>query len=404
MNRNFWKMTLVLGLMNTIGPFATDMYLPAFPRIASEFSTSAASVQITLTTYFLAFSIAQLFFGPASDMYGRKPPIYVGLVLLIASSIGCAFAPSIEILTVLRFFQGIAAAGVLAIPRAVIRDCYTGVKATQLMGTMMLVSSVAPMLAPMIGSFLIIPFGWRSVFVLFSVISVLILFLHTFFLPETLAPENRKPFSPSSLLESLVFLFRDRSFLGFTLIGGLGMAGLFAFIGNASFVYMTHFGLTPLQFGLAFGVNAVGLMVANQFSATMMARLGSVRLIRLATACYAGLAVLLLVLFLVGVDSFWIMAGLLMVVNMFFGFFSPAAAVLTLEEHGRMAGAAASLSGTLQMLMATFAMTLGGVLFNGTPIPMLSVIAASAVLAFVLAIVTTRGLRVAPSAAGAGKR
>ena len=391
MDREFLKMTLVLGLMNTIGPFATDMYLPAFPSIAGELDASAAAVQITLTAYFLAFSVSQLVFGPASDSVGRKRPMYVGLVLLVVSSIGCALAPSIEVLGVMRFIQGIGAAGVLAIPRAIIRDRYTGVNATQLMGTMMLVSSVAPMVAPTLGSFIIVPFGWRAVFVAFTLITVLVLVLHTFALPETLPPENRKPFSLSSLLTSFSGLARNRGFLGYTLIGGLGMAGLFTFIGSASFVYMERFGLGPTQFGLVFGANAIGLMLANQFSARAMARFGPALLIRGSTLLYALSSGLLLTIFLAGGGAFWVLAGLLILTNMFFGFFAPAAAVLALEEHGQIAGVAASLSGTLQMLMATIAMTVGGILFDGTAIPMLSMIAICAVSAFGVAVLTTRG-------------
>lgn len=393
MGREFWRMTIVLGLMNTIGPFATDMYLPAFPAIAGEFGASVAGVQVTLTAYFLAFSVSQLVFGPLSDTFGRKLPIYIGLVLLLVSSIGCAFAPSIEALGALRFLQGVGAAGVLAIPRAIIRDRYTGVNATQLMGTMMLVSTVAPMIAPTLGSFLIVPFGWRSVFVAFSLIVALVLVLDTLALPETLAKRNRKPFSLPNLLTSFAGLARNRSYMGYTVIGGLGMGGLFAFIGSSSFVYMDHFGLSPTQFGLIFAVNAIGLMLANQFSAKLMARFGPVRLIRGSTLLYAGFAGLLLAIFLMGGGSYWLLAGMLLIVNMFFGFFAPASAVLALEDHGEIAGVAASLSGMVQMLMATLAMSLGGMLFDGTAIPMLSVIFSCAVLSVGFGFVATRGQR-----------
>lgn len=392
-DRDLLKMALILGLMSMIGPFAIDMYLPALPTIAEHLGVDATGAQMTLTTYFIAFGVAQLFYGPASDMFGRKPPITFGIVLFAVASLGCALAPSIEILALLRFFQGLGAAGVMSIPRAIIRDRYTGAKATRLMSSIMLVISISPMLAPLIGSFIIGPFGWRAVFVAVMLAAGLSLALLSFALPETLAPEDREPFSAAAMLQSFATLVRDPGFMGLTFIGAFGMSAFFTFLGSASFIYMDYFGLNPNQFALAFAANAAGFFLASQFAANLMARLGPVRLIRWATFGYALFASLLFGAFILGLGSFPVMVVLLIFANTFFGFVMPSSMVLALEEHGPIAGAAASLGGTMQMLLATVCMAIGSMVFNGTPVPMLAVIAICAIGTFVLALATVRGRR-----------
>ncbi len=397
MDRDLLKMALILGLMSMIGPFAIDMYLPALPTIANDFGAEAAHAQMTLTAYFIVFGVSQLFYGPASDMFGRKPPIYFGMAIFAAASIGCAFAPSIEMLTLLRALQGLGAAGVMSIPRAIVRDSYTGAKATRLMSTIMLVVSISPMLAPLVGSLIIVPFGWRAVFLAVALATGVALMLHAFVLPETLPPADRKAFKMGTMLKSFGILIRDPGFMGLTFIGAFGMSAFFTFLGSASFVYMEHFGLTPEQFALAFAANAIGFFGASQFAANLMARLGPVRLMRGSTFFYALFAGLLFLTFALGIDNFPLMVALLMLANTFFGFVMPAAMVLALEDHGPIAGAAASLGGTLQMLLATLAMAIGGILFDGTPLPMLAIIAVCAIGTFVLSMLTVRVRRATPA-------
>lgn len=390
MARNLFKMALILGLMSTIGPFAIDMYLPALPGIAGDFDAQVATAQLTLTSYFLAFGAAQLFYGPASDMFGRKPPIYFGLGLFAIASVGCALAPNIETLIGLRFIQGLGAAGVMSIPRAIIRDRYTGAEATRLMSSVMLVISISPMLAPLVGSFIIVPFGWRAVFYAVTLASGASLLLTMLALPETLPKMDRVPFRMGTMFKSFGTLFRDANYLGLTFVGGFGMSAFFTFLGSASFIYIGYYGMTPTQFSLAFAMNAAGFFLATQFASTVMQRFGPSRLIRGATFGYLVSSALLLGLFLAGFGSLVMMMGLLVFSNLFMGLIIPSAMVLSLEDHGPIAGTAASLGGTMQMLVATLAMVLGGMFFDGGPIPMLVIITTAAAGAFILAMVSVR--------------
>src|SRR4051812_46975682 len=280
MTASFTRNAVVLGLLSAVGPFAIDMYLPALPSIAADLGASTAATQMTLTAFFIAFGLCQIAYGPLSDVYGRKPPLYAGLALFTLGSIGCAFAPNVGWLIACRFLQGTGAAAMGVIPRAIIRDLHTGVEATRLMALVMLVFSVSPILAPLSGSALIVPFGWRAVFVAVTVAAVIGLVLTISLLPETRPAAERIRGDLRSVLGSFAELLRDWHFLGLTFIGGLGMASFFAFLATSSFVYINHYGLSPTQYSMAFSVNAIGFIGASQFAASLGARFSMERMVR----------------------------------------------------------------------------------------------------------------------------
>src|SRR5450432_1466596 len=272
MSSSFLRNAIVLGLLSAVGPFAIDMYLPALPTIAGDLHASTGATQMTLMAFFVAFGVCQIAYGPASDMIGRKPPLYFGLAVFLLGSIGCALAPSIGWLIAFRFLQGVGGSAVMVIPRAIIRDLHTGVDATRLMSLVMLVFSVSPILAPLAGSALIVPFGWRAVFVAVIVVAALALVLIRLFLPETRLRKDRVAISVGSLLEGFGLLIRNPRFLGLTFIGGFGFASLFALMAGSSFLYINHFGLTPTQYSVAFSVNVIGIFGASQFAAALDVR------------------------------------------------------------------------------------------------------------------------------------
>src|SRR3954453_11969791 len=185
MTSSYARNAIVLGLLAAVGPFAIDMYIPALPTIASDLHASTVAVQMTLMAFFIAFGLCQIVYGPVSDMIGRKPPLYFGLSVFAIGGIGCWLSPSVEWLIFFRFVQGIGAAAGMVIPRAIIRDLHTGIEATRLMSLVMLVFSVSPILAPLTGSALIVPFGWRAVFVAVTAAAVIGLVLSISLLPET---------------------------------------------------------------------------------------------------------------------------------------------------------------------------------------------------------------------------
>jgi len=380
-----FRTALVLGLLSAVGPFTIDMYLPAMPAIESDLQTNVAATQMTLTAYFLAFGIAQLFYGPFADQVGRKPPIYLGMGIFILGSIGCALAPTIGWLTAFRVLQGLGAAAVMVIPRAIIRDMHTGTQATRLMALLMLVISVSPMLAPLAGSGMLVFGSWRLIFWTLCLAAVVSLVLTYKYQPETLRPENRVRVNLRSLARGASVLLRDPVFMGLTFVGGFGMASFFVFIASASFVYTQQFGLSPTAFSLAFAVNALGFIGASQFAGPIGERFGIVALLRWAVAGFAVFATILLGLALSGLASLPVIIIMLILANACLGLVIPTTMVMALDAHGDIAGLASSLGGTLQMLAGGAMITLSGPFFDGTALPMIAAIATCSWLAVLLA-------------------
>ena len=390
MTSNYLRNAIVLGLLSAVGPFAIDMYLPALPSIASSLNASTAATQMTLKAFFLAFGVCQIVYGPLSDMVGRKPPLYFGVSLFIVGSIGCGLAPTIEWLIAFRFVQGLGASALMVIPRAIIRDLHTGVEATRLMALVMLVFSVSPILAPLTGSALIVPFGWRAVFVAVTVAAVAGLVLLATLLPETRPAQDRIKVSVGGVLNGFGQLFRDWHFLGLTLIGGLGMASFFAFLASSSFIYIDHYGLTPTQYSLAFSVNAISFIGASQFAAAIGGRFGMGRMVIGAVAMFALFAVILFGLTIAGHDSLLTLIALLFAANAFLGLVIPSTMVLALEDHGPIAGVASALGGTLQMVTGGIVIAIVSMFFDGTSLPMVTTIALCAVGALIVSLATLR--------------
>jgi MFS transporter, DHA1 family, multidrug resistance protein len=377
-------MSVILGLVAAVGPFAIDMYLPAMPDIGRDFGVDQQAVQWTIVGYFITFGLAQLAYGPWADQAGRKPPLYAGLALFIAGTVMCALAPSIGWLIFGRMVQGLGGAANMVVLRAVIRDLATGPQATRMMSTIMIVIAVSPLLAPLSGAGLLTIGDWRLIFWALLVAAVLSFFLIQFALPETLTESNRQEFNLASTLAGAKLLLVDRDFMVMTFLAGFAFASFFVFIASASFVYTQEFGLSPTQFSFAFAVNAIGFFAASQFASPLSQRLGTLRMIvgaslGFALATFAGFG-----LALAGLASLPVTMSTLFVGNVFLGVILPTAQVQALEAHGENAGLASSLGGTMQMVAAGVLVAAAGPFLDGTVVPMLGAIALCGLIALVL--------------------
>ena len=395
----FARIAIVLGLLSAVGPFAIDMYLPAMPTIAADLHTTTALTQATLTVFFLGFGVCQIVYGPWSDVAGRRLPFAIGIGLFILGAIGCSFAPTIHWLIAFRALQGMGAAACAVIPRAIVRDLHTGPQATRLMALMILVFSVSPILAPLVGSALIVPFGWRAVFVAVTITALVGLGLIATVLPETRPPEQRVEASVSAILAGFGQLLTHARFLGLSATGGLGMSAFFIFLANSSFIYIDHFGLTPTQYSLCFSINAVGFIGASQLAAGLGVRYGQARVVMGAVASFAFFTFLLLAVSAAGVDSLPVLVALLVCAFTCLGLVIPTSVVMALEDHGPIAGMASALTGTMQMLLGGAAIVGSSLAFDGTVLRMVTSIAVCATGVLVICFATlASGRRVAEPA------
>lgn len=386
----FLRTAIVLGLLSCVGPFAIDMYLPAMPEIGAELGADVQAMQGTIIGYFIAFGLAQMIYGPWADARGRRGPMTFGVVVFLAGSLICALAPSIGWLIAGRVVQGLGGAAVMVIPRAVIRDLFTGHQATRMMAAVMMVISVSPFLAPLVGTAILAVGGWRPIFGALAVAAAVSLVLIRLALPETLAPANRQPLDLGAMRSGLARLLADRGFMVLTFLGAFGMASFFVFIAAASFVYAGHFGLTPLQFSLAFAVNAAGFFIASQAAAGLGLRHGALRVALVATTGFMIATVGLFLIALTAPLPLWLMMAGLFVANACLGLVIPTVMVLALDDQGDIAGLASSLGGTLQMLTGGLMAAAAGPFLDGTPVPMLGAIALCGVAAFGLTLLVPR--------------
>lgn len=388
-----FRMALLLGLLSAVGPFAIDMYLPALPEVARDLGTSEARAALTLTAYFIVFGVAQMIYGPLSDAIGRKPPLVLGVSVFLGATIAAALAPDIGWLIAARAVQGLGAATLMAVPRAVIRDMATGPAAARMMAAIMIVISISPMLAPLTGSMVMAWGGWREIFAVLAVAAGVSLGLIVLALPETLAVAARRPVRLAEMLTGARRLLGDRRFLGLTMIGGFGMASFFVFLASASFVYSGQYGLSPTGFSLAFAVNAIGFFSASQFAGRLAERFGMERVIALAITGFALSALVLSLVVLAGFDALPVVVAGLFVGNAFLGLVMPTAMVMSLDPHPDIAGLASSLGGTMQMLTGGVMIALTGLFMDNTAATMVPAIALCAVLAWVAAAASLPRLR-----------
>src|ERR1700730_3756341 len=361
------------------------MYLPALPSIGGALHASPAAVQMSLMVFFFTLGVCQVVYGPLSDIFGRKMPIYVGLAIFTIGSVGCAFAPNINVLIGFRVLQSLGACAGMVVPRAVVRDLYTGHDATRLMSLLMLVVSISPILAPLTGSFIIAGFGWRGVFWALTVAGAIAFLLAATQLRETREIHHRAESSWASAFAAYRKLLTDPTFLGLTFVGAFGVSSFFIYLASASFVIVNHYGLTPTMFSLCFALNAAAFFGFSQLTARMTAKYGLARVIRVAVSGFAVAMSIMAVLFVAGADSLVLMMIFLFVGYGFLGLVLPTTSVLSLENHGAIAGTASALMGALQFVVGAAVMAVSGIFANDAPKPMVIGIAISAAIAFAIA-------------------
>jgi DHA1 family bicyclomycin/chloramphenicol resistance-like MFS transporter len=361
---------VILGSMVAIGPLSIDMYLPGLPEITRSLDASAAAVQLTLTACVAGLALGQLVAGPLSDRLGRRRPLFAGLVTYAGVSLLCALAPNVLALTGLRFLQGLAGGAGIVIGRAVVRDLYSGAAAARLFSSLMLVTGLAPILAPVIGAQVLKVTAWQGIFVVLACLAVAIATLAALTLPETLPSRRRDRGGLVHTLSTMRGLMSQRSFLGYALTAGLAFGALFAYISGSPFVLQEIYGLSPQAFSFAFGANGLGLVIGSQINARLVGRYGPGLLLRRALLVIAAAATALLIVTAIGGLGVWPVIFTTFVVMSTLSFVMPNATALALAEHGAVAGTASALLGVTQFLVGGLAAPLVGLGGTGSAVPM----------------------------------
>lgn len=377
----------VLALLSAFTPLSIDMYLPALPVIAIDLHSSTADIQLTLSAFMLAFGLGQIFYGPAGDRFGRRRIILGALSVYVLASLGCAAAAAAEQLILLRLLQGLAACGSVVLSRTMVRDLAERDQAARVMSLMLACTSIAPMLAPLIGGQILWYLGWHAIFLILAGVGLFAWLTSFFYLPETLRPEYRQPLVLSAILGRFGELFRHRAFMGYAFTSSFQFAALLSFLSGSPFVFIERYGVSPRAYGVIFGCIVLFMTLGSLVNARLAPVFGAGKILRYAVFIPAITGPVALVLGLIearyGTIGMW----------PFFFCFAPQIAALSmiapnataeaLQRYPHMAGTASSLMGVMQFgLGAIFGAVVGQAL-NGTIAPMTTAMGIAGLLCFV---------------------
>ncbi|MEA9986665.1 MULTISPECIES: multidrug effflux MFS transporter [Subtercola] len=368
---------IILGALSALGPFTIDLYLPAFPALEADLNVPVAVIQLTLTGTTIGFALGQLLVGPWSDSVGRRLPLIVATALHIAASIGAAVAPNVEVLGVLRVLQGVgaAAAGVIAI--AMVRDLFAGQPLVRMLSRMSLVTTVAPVLAPVVGSQLLNIMDWRGIFWVLMGYGIVVLIAASVWIVETLPKERRGDRGHTSMRQRYSAVLHDRVFVGMAIIGGMTFAGLFSYLSASPFLFQVVYAFSPQQYGLLFAVNSLGIILGIQSSAFLIRRIAPQWLLACSTVVLLLSAVAIVVLDVSGAGLFGVLIPLWFFIAAC-GFGGPCVQVLALNNHGHEAATAASLLGAVNFGLAGLISPIVGAFGVGNAVAMGAVMAVTA--------------------------
>ena len=356
-----------------------DAYLPGLPELARDFGASPSAAQVTVTTYLLGLALGQLLSGPLSDVRGRRRPLVAGMAVFTLTTLACSVAPSLEALAGMRLVQGTSAAVGVAVGRAIVRDLYAGAAGARYLSRLMIVIGLAPILAPIVGGQLLRFTSWRGVFVALSLLGLALTGIGALLLPETLPRERRRAAGLGLTLRTFARLLRDRRFVGFVLIVGLGGGAMIGYVAGSSFVLQEVYGASPQLFGVLFGLNAVFLVAGAQVNASLLTTRSPRSLLRVGLVMLVVAGVALVVVVSLPTAGLASVVAPLMLQMASWSFVQANALALALTDHPEVAGTAAALLGVSQYAFGAFAAPLVGLGGSDTALPMALVIAACAV-------------------------
>jgi DHA1 family bicyclomycin/chloramphenicol resistance-like MFS transporter len=371
---------LVLGLLAGLGPFTIDLYLPAFPAVKDEFATTDAVVQLTLSATTIGFALGQLIVGPLSDRIGRRRPLLIATTVHVIASVGVATAPDVTTLMLLRVLQGFGAAAGTVVAMAMVRDLFSGSRLVTALARLALVIGIAPIAAPVIGSWLLGVLHWRGLFWVLAAYAVLVIGLQLVFLRETLPPHLRHEPGHTTLRQRYRAVLGDRVFVGVAVIGASIFGGMFAYLSTSSLLLQEVYGFTPGEFGLIFALCSVAVLIGTQTAARAANRWGAQWVLAVSTALLIIAASTIVVLDVAGLGILGLVPPLALYAFAF-GSSMPCVQSLALANHGREAGTAASLLGALNMSIAGLVSPVVGLFRIENAIPMGIVMLVCGVLA-----------------------
>ncbi|WP_199140286.1 multidrug effflux MFS transporter [Pedobacter sp. ASV12] len=381
MARSKFLLIFILGLLAALGPFSIDMYLPGFKAIAKDLHTDVANVSLSLSSFFIGISAGQLLYGPLLDKFGRKKPLYFGLALYIAASLGCLFVTSIDQLIVLRFVQAIGSCATAVAAVAMVRDLFTVEESPKVFASLMLVIAASPMLAPTAGGYFIAAMGWPSVFVFLSFMALLMLVLSIWKLPESYKPDPSYSLKPKPILSNFLVVIKEPSFYTYALVSAITFSGLFAYVSSSPIVFMDIYQVSETGYGWIFALLSAFFIGFSQVNSYILRWFTSKQIVNWALLAQAIVSILFLVAALHNLLNLYTTVSFIALFLACLGFINPNASALALAPFSKNAGSASALMGALQMGLGALASALISVFAADAVWPMPAVMTMAALIA-----------------------
>lgn len=343
------SLVLILGGLTALAPFSIDMYLPGFPAIAKDLSTSAAKVSLSLSSFFIGFAFGQLLYGPLLDRFGRKKPLYIGLSVYLLASVGCVFIHSISGFIGLRVIQALGSCAATVSSMTFVRDLFPLEENAKVFALLILVLGASPMIAPTTGGYIISAYGWHAVFIVLTLICVLIFVSCIFWLPDGNPPDLERSLKPIPITKSFLAVFTTPQFYTYCLTGSLVFTGLFAYVSGSPVIFMNVFSVSPKAFGWIFAILSIGFIGSSQLNNLLLKRYNSQQILRFILICYMILAVLFFLFSQLDWLSLPVTMIFLFILLGCVGIANPNTSALTLAPFDKNAGTASSLMGAIQI-------------------------------------------------------
>ena len=388
--KKYFSLILILGSLVALSPFSIDMYLPGFKAIARDLQTSEGRVAWSLSSYFIGLSAGQLLYGPLLDRFGRKKPLYAGLAVYVLASAGCVFVTDIDFFIGLRFIQAIGGCAAAVAAIAMVRDLFPVKDNAKVFALLMLVLGVSPMIAPTLGGYVTVAFGWHAVFTALAALGLFNLAASWLWLPEVYKADPGISLKPKPIISNFRAVLREPQFYTYAVSGALAFAGLFVYVTSSPMLFMSVFEVGEKTYGWIFALLSVGFVGGSQLNTFLLKKFKSEQLIY---AALSGQAITSII-FLTGSLGGWF--GLTETIILLFVFLSclgvinPNAAALSMAPFSRNAGSASSMLGTLQMGLGAIASACIGFFEQQTALPMVSIMTATSLLALAVLVIGRR--------------
>lgn len=391
--KKYIKLILILGSLTGLGPFSIDMYLPGFAGIAKDLNTSVANVSMTLSSYFIGISAGQLLYGPLLDRFGRKRPLFIGLIVYILASLGCVFVTDIDTFIGLRFVQAVGSCAATVASVSMVRDLFPVKDIPKVFSMLMLVVGLSPMLAPTIGGYITADYGWHTVFFILMCMGIVILFASQIVLPNTYLPDTSISLKPRPIITNFIRIIKEPQFYTYAFAGAIAFSGLFTYVAASPIVFMDIFKVDAKTYGWIFAFMSLSFISASQVNSLLLRKFKSEQMIFGALISQTFIVILFLIL---SINDLLDLYGTIIMLFLFLaclGISNPNTAGLTLAPFARNAGSASALMGAIQLGLGAFVSFAVGIFVDNSVVPMVIIMTITTILAMIILIFGRRNIK-----------